>query len=301
MAKPLDWTHLQSFLAVADAGSLSGAARVLGGSQPTMGRHIGALESDLGVRLFDRVPGGLELTPTGADLLERAQPMTAAANQLALAAQGRAEAIAGTIRITASEIMATYVLPDILAELHLAEPEIQIELVASDRTENLLRRDADIAVRMFQPTQADIIARKVADLGVGIYAANEYLARTGRPEKLNDILDHDVVGYDRGEQIIRGFREAGVNVSRDFFSFRTDNQVAAWRMVLAGWGIGFNQLSIGENELAVQRLFPDLILPTIPVWLAAHAELRTSRRVRRVFDYLGAGLERVSARYRQNS
>ncbi len=179
MTESLDWTHLQSFIAVAEHGSLSGAARALGGSQPTMGRHVAALEAALGVRLFDRTAGGLALTPTGADLLDHAGPMGQAANRVALAAQGRSEAIAGTIRLTASEIVATYVLPGILAELHQLEPEIQIELVASDRTENLLRRDADIAVRMYQPTQADVIARKVAELPIGIYAAHDYLARPG--------------------------------------------------------------------------------------------------------------------------
>ncbi|MDE0728663.1 MAG: LysR family transcriptional regulator [Alphaproteobacteria bacterium] len=169
MTERLDWTHLQSFIAVAEHGSLSGAARALGGSQPTMGRHVAALEAALGVRLFDRTAGGLALTPTGADLLDHAGPMGQAANRVALAAQGRSEAIAGTNRLTASEIVATYVLPGILAELHQLEPEIQIELVASDRTENLLRRDADIAVRMYQPTQADVIARKVAELPMTIW------------------------------------------------------------------------------------------------------------------------------------
>jgi len=290
MTKTFDWTHLQSFISVAEHGSLSGAAREMGGSQPTMGRHIAALEEDLGVRLFDRVPGGLALTPTGADLLDHAGPMAAAANRVALAAQGRAEAIAGTIRLTASELVATYILPDILAALRREEPEIDIELVASDRTENLLRRDADIAVRMYQPDQADLIARKVAELPVGIYAAHGYLARSGRPGSLADILDHDVVGYDRGEQIIQGFRAAGVAVDRDFFSFRTDSQVVAWRMVVSGWGIGFNQCGIGDREGGVERLFPDLALPALPVWLAAHAELKTSRRVRRVFDFLAEKL-----------
>ena len=293
MTESLDWTHLQSCIAVAEHGSLSGAARALGGSQPTMGRHVAALEAALGVRLFDRTAGGLALTPTGADLLDHAGPMGQAANRVALAAQGRSEAIAGTIRLTASEIVATYVLPGILAELHQLEPEIQIELVASDRTENLLRRDADIAVRMYQPTQADVIARKVAELPIGIYAAHDYLARAGVPETLADILRHEVVGYDRGEQIIQGFRAAGVEVDRQFFSFRTDNQVAAWHLVVAGWGLGFNQTLIGDGEAKVARILPDSKLPSLPVWLAAHVEIKTSRRDRRVFDFLAHGLAAI--------
>ena len=177
----LDWSLLQSFIAVAGKGSLSAAARALGGSQPTMGRHIGALESELGVRLFERTACGLELTPTGLELLDHARRMDAAANHLSLAAEGRAEAVAGTIRITASEIVATYILPEILTALRRAEPEIEIELVASDRSENLLQREADIAVRMYRPPQADVFTRKVGDLKLGIFAAESYVARRGAP------------------------------------------------------------------------------------------------------------------------
>jgi len=293
MAKPFDWTHLQSFVAVAEHGSLSGAARAAGGSQPTMGRHVGALEAELGVRLFERTAGGLELTPTGTDLLEYARRMAEAADRFSLAAAGRSEAIAGTIRITASDIVAAYILPDILTALRRAEPEIDIELVASDRTENLLQREADIAVRMYRPTQADVFTRKVGELHIGMFAAHAYIERRGVPLSLEDFQGHDIVGYDRSEQIVQGFRAAGIEVDRGFFSFRCDNQVACWHMVLAGYGIGFNQVRIGEAEPRVMRLQVDAELPKLPIWLAAHSELKTSRRVRRVFDFLVEQLQRV--------
>ena len=294
MAETFDWAHLRSFIAVAREGSLSAAARALGGSQPTMGRHVAALEAELGVRLFERAGGGLLLTPTGSDLLDHAERMAEAADRLALAAEGRAEAVAGTIRITASEIVATYLLPDILVALHQAEPEIEIELVASDRTENLLQREADIAIRMYRPTQADVVTRKVADLRLGMFAAESYVARRGAPRSFAEFADHDIIGYDRSDQIIRGFREAGLAVGRDFFSFRSDNQVVCWRMVVAGYGIGFNQTSIGETEPRVLRLPVDADLPTLPVWLTAHAELKTSHRVRRVFDFLAEELRHAA-------
>ena len=290
----LDWSLLQSFIAVAGEGSLSAAARALGGSQPTMGRHIGALESELGVRLFERTAGGLELTPTGLELLDHARRMAAAANHLSLAAEGRAEAVAGTIRITASEIVATYILPEILTALRRAEPEIEIELVASDRSENLLQREADIAVRMYRPTQADVFTRKVGDLQLGMFAAESYVARRGAPQSIEDFRGHDIIGYDRGDEIIRGFRAAGLDVGRHFFSFRCDNQVVCWRMVVAGYGIGFNQTSIGEGEPGITRLAVDTALPALPVWLTAHSELKTSHRVRRVFDFLAEQLGRVT-------
>ncbi len=293
MTKMFDWNHLQSLVAVAEHGSLSAAARALGGSQPTMGRHIAVLETELGVRLFERTAGGLELTSTGIELLEHARHMADAANRLSLVAEGRSEEIAGTVRLTASSIVATYILPDILTALHLAEPDIEIELVATDRTENLLQREADIAVRMYRPTQTDIFTRKVGDLKIGMFAAPSYIERRGTPASMEEFLDHDVVGYDRSDLIIQGFRSAGMDVDRRFFSFRCDDQVVAWRMVVAGFGIGFNQLQIGEAEPGVVRLLADLALPEMPVWLTAHSELKTSRRVRRVYDFLAEGLARI--------
>ncbi len=291
-----DWSHLQTFVAVAEEGSLSAAARALGCSQPTMGRHIAALQDALGVRLFERRTGGLELTPTGLELLHHARGMAGAAQRLALSAAGREESLAGSIRITASDIVATYVLPPILTALHLAEPEIEIELVASDRTENLLLREADIAVRMYRPTQADVFRKKVAEMQIGMFAAPGYLKRRGTPRQLEDFLQHDVIGYDRNEQVIEGLRAVGLEVERDFFSFRCDSQVVCWKMVVAGFGIGFNQLSVGLAEPAVQQIEVDVPLPRLPLWLTAHNELKTSLRVRRVFDFLAEHLAKATAR-----
>ncbi|MCF6329838.1 MAG: LysR family transcriptional regulator [Henriciella sp.] len=290
MTQILDWTYLQSFAAVADQGSLSAAARTLGGSQPTMSRHISALEAELGLRLFDRTGGGLVLTPTGVDLLQHARQMAEAASHLSLAATGRSQAIAGTVRVTASESMAVNVLPPILTALRRAEPEIDIELVASDQTDNLLLREADIAVRMYRPTQADMITRKVGTVETGMFASQDYLTRRGYPSDAADLAEHDLIGHDRSDQIIAGFRELGFDVGRDFFSFRCDNQEVTWRMVVAGYGIGFNRLDIGRAEPSVVRLFEEIEMPQLPIWLTAHAELKTSARVRRVYDFLAAEL-----------
>lgn len=291
----MDWTLVQAFVAVADHGSLSGGARALKSSQPTMSRHIAALEQQLGVQLFDRTGHGLELTPAGTDLLAHAHTMQEAAGRFSLTAGGRAEAIAGPVRITASEIVSSFVMPDVLVALRRAEPEIDIELVPSDRSENLLQREADIAVRMYRPTQADVITRKVGDLKLGVFAADSYLAERGKPESFEDIAAHDMIGYDKSDQMIDGFKQAGFPVDRNFFSFRCDDQVVCWQMVVAGYGIGFNQLSIGQNTPGITRLLPEIPLPSLPVWLTAHPELKTSRRVRRVYDFLAAALAEAFA------
>ncbi|MEM7135650.1 MAG: LysR family transcriptional regulator [Myxococcota bacterium] len=292
MLDDFDWDTLRVFVAAAEAGSFSGAARALGLSQPTAGRQVQALEAQLGVQLFARTSRGLHLTDIGMSLLEHARTMAAAANRLALVAQGQSESIAGVVRITASEIVATYTLPSVLVALRAAEPEIEIEIVASNATENLLEREADIAVRMYRPTQADVITRSVGAISIGAYAAESYLARRGCPMEPEDLLKHDVVGYDRDDTTIRGFRAAGVEVTRRFFPVRTDDQVLAWHLAVAGYGIGFMQVQIGDAEPKVRRVLPKLALPTLPMWLTAHSELKTNRRIRRVYDFLADALRR---------
>lgn len=290
MPAEFDWEKLQVFVAAADRGSLSGAARTLGISQPTAGRQVQALESQLGVQLFSRTARGLALTDTGMELLGYAREMSDAANRLALAALGRVEALGGVVRITANEIVATYRLPPVLLALRAEEPEIEVELVASNATDNLLQREADIAVRMYRPSQTDVIARSLGEIELGVYAAESYLARCGCPKTPEDLLEHDVIGYDRDESMIRGFRAAGVTVERRFFPIRTDDQVVAWRMVVEGSGIGFMQVAIGDAEPAVRRILPGLPLPTLPIWLTAHSELKTSRPIRRVYDFIADSL-----------
>ena len=285
-----DWSHLRLFLAVADQGSLSAAARALGVSQPTAGRQLQALESDLGVKLFARYGRRLSLTEAGWSLVEPARAMADAADRFALAAAGREVGLAGVVRITASEVVATYTLPPILVQLRRAEPEIEVELVASNATDNLMAREADIAVRMYRPTQPDVIARHIRQVPVGAFAAHSYLQRRGVPETADDLLKHDIVGYDRDDTLVRGFAAFGVDVSRRFFPFRTDDQVVAWRAVVAGYGIGFAQMTMGEAEPAVRRVVAELPLPTLSMWLTAHEELRGNRRIRRVFDFLAEGL-----------
>ncbi len=289
----IDWTLLQSFTAVAEHGSLSAAARATAGSQPTMSRHIRQLEEQVGVRLFDRTGGGVSLTEAGQTLAAHARIMADAAARISLTSQSQTETLTGTVCITASEIVATHLLPDILTALHRAEPDIDIELVASDTTSNLLRREADIAIRMYRPTQLDVITKHIGDLTLGAYAAPSYIDRHGMPETPGDMIKHVMVGYDRSELILEGFRQAGVKVNRDFFKFRCDNQVVCWRMVVAGFGIGFNQTAIGDVEPAVNRITAAGDVGTMAIWLTSHGELKDNRRIRRVFDFLEDGLSRI--------
>lgn len=286
-----DWTQIRFFVSVAETGSLSACARATGASQPTVGRAIASLEQSLGVSLFKRHARGFELTEQGADLLPHAQAMANAAADLSLAAEGRSQSLEGPVRITASRIVATYVLPSILADLQRAEPSIEIELVATDTVENLLFREADIALRMVRPTQQDLISKHVCDLPMGAYASEKYLAEHSIPEKIEDLFDHVMIGYDRSTLIIDGARSLGLQVHRDFFAYRTDDQIAYWELVRAGVGIGFTARPVARHDESVVRILPQLEIRALPIWLTSHGALKTSRRVRYVFDFLATALK----------
>jgi len=282
----VSWSLVQAFLAVAQSGSLSKAARQLGQSQPTLGRQIKQIEQQLGVSLFARQPRGLNLTETGAALLPAAQRMAEAMRELSLIAAGREDALHGTVRVTCSEAVAHYLMPEIIATIRLAEPQISIELAPTDSTENLLFREADIAVRMYRSEQLDVITRHIGDLRIGVYAAHSYLDRHGKPATLEDLVKHDFVGYDKNEMILRGMHQIGWDVSRDFFAVRCDNQATYWELVRAGCGIGFGQCVVADDDPRIQKLDLGIDIPSIPVWLAAHEGLRQTPRIRRVWSML---------------
>lgn len=286
----LDWSLIKAFLAVAETGSLSGAAQRLSQSQPTLGRQIRQLETQLGTSLFERHTRGLNLSTAGESLMQPARAMETAAAELTLSAAGQDQQIKGTVRITSSEVVAHHVLPAMIAGLRQAEPEIQIELVPSDTSENLLFREADIAVRMYRSEQLDVITRQITSAPLGVYAARSYLERRGIPQKPDDLLQHDLVGYDRDDRIIAGIRQLGWPATRDWFAVRCDDQNTYWELVRQGCGIGFTQHIVAANDPAIQQILPDLPLEPLPVWLAAPEAMRHTPRIRRVWDYLETGL-----------
>lgn len=286
----IDWAKLQSFVAVAEHGSLSAAARATGASQPTLSRHIAALEEELGLRLFDRTSEGLVLTASGTEIFDNAQAMNASANQIALIASGRSQEISGSVRITASDTVARFTLPPILTALRRAEPSIAIELVASNETNNLLKREADIAVRMYRPTQNDVITRKVGELRVGFFAAKQYLDQRGRPRSPQDFRSHELIGLDQNDTLIQGFRRQNIEVTRDDFSMRTDAMFINLELIAAGWGIGLLHVEVGESVPTLEAVLPDVDIPPLEFWLTAHVELKSSPRIRRVYDFLADAL-----------
>jgi DNA-binding transcriptional LysR family regulator len=285
-----DWSLVRSFLAVAETGSLSGGARQLGTSQPNIGRQIRALEAQLGAGLFRRQPRGLVLTPAGERLLPHARAMRAAAGALTLAAAGEDARLDGTVRITASVVMSVCHLPPIIADLRKAEPRIAIELVPSDESSNLLFREADIALRMYRPTQLDLVTRHVGDLPLTLCAARTYLDRRGTPRQAEDLRDHDLVGYDRSPLLEEGFRAGGLDVGREGFVVRCDDNLAYLALLRAGCGIGVAQVSLVAADPGMVALDLGLSLPRLPLWLTAHEQMRQTPRLAYVWDRLASAL-----------
>ncbi len=288
MDRSPDWDSYRSFLAVLEEGSLSGAARALGLTQPTIGRHIEAVEQALKRSLFVRSQRGLSPTDAALALRPYAEALKANAEALARAASCESDKVKGAVRITASEVIAAEVLPYILTDLVEREPGLSFEVEASNRNLDLMSRAADVAIRMALPQQQNLIAVKAGEAEVGVYATEGYIARRGRLERMEDIDRHVLIGFDRMTPLVRAAVEAYDLPPREAFTLRSDSDLTTLGAIRAGLGIGFCQTGIARREGWV-RLLPQLSLP-LPCWVAMHEDLKTNPACRRTFDALVAGM-----------
>ena len=285
-----DWNRARAFLVTAEEGSLSAAARALGMTQPTLGRQVSALEKELGVALFERVGLGLILTPSGLDLVEHVRAMGEAASRVSLTASGQSQSIEGNVCITCSAYYAVFVLPPIIKKLRKLEPKITIEIIVTSTTSDLRRREADIAIRNFRPTQPELIAKKIKDVSARLYATPEYLKEIGGPKKLEDLSRADFISFDDLDGLISGLNALGLNIKKENFPLQTEHFITHWELVKQGLGIGIMPEELGETETKVVQALPILEAISFPVWLTAHRELNSSRRIRMVFDLLAIEL-----------
>ncbi|MBA3811600.1 MAG: LysR family transcriptional regulator [Caulobacteraceae bacterium] len=292
MARPPPWDLYRSFLAVMDAGSLSGAARDLAIAQPTVGRHIEALERSLGCgALFTRSPGGLRPTSVARALAPQARAMASAAETLARTASGEGGEVRGAVRLTASDIVGVEVLPPILTAFREAWPKVDIELALSNRLEDLLRRDADIAVRMARPTQNALFARRVGVVNLTFHAHRDYLARHGEPRSIGELRGHTLIGFDRVRPIARAISQIDFEVSRELFALRTDSEVAQLAHLRAGFGICPCQPAIARRDPDLVPILTGIFGFDLEVWVVMHEDLKADRRMRLLFDHLAQGLK----------
>jgi DNA-binding transcriptional LysR family regulator len=290
-----DWNHARSFLVTAEEGSLSAAARALGMSQPTLSRQVSALEKELGVVLFERIGLGLTITPSGLELLQKVRLMGDAASQFSLLANGHSQQLEGNVCISASEVYAMFWLPKIIAKLRLLEPKINIEIIATNDASDLRKREADIAVRNFRPTQPELIARKIKDVNAKLYASPSYLKSINKIIELEDLDQANFISFDSSGLLLKGLREMGLNLNSENFNHLSDNFIVHWELVKQGLGIGIMPQDIGDLEPKVQQVLPSFNSINYPVWLTTHRELHTNSRVRMVFDLLGEELAKPYA------
>lgn len=287
MTKPIGWELYRSFLAVLAEGSLSGAARALGITQPTVGRHIAALERALGQVLFTRSPTGLLATDAALALRGYAEAMHSHAAALERAAAAQGPGVSGTVRISASEVIGIEVLPPVLARLRRDHPRLTLELAPTNRVQNLLLREADIAVRMAPPKQEQLIARPVGHVDIGLYARKDYLRHRGTPATLADLGGHTLIGYDTETPFLRGAgKRLAVPWSRDSFALRADSDLAQLALIRAGAGIGFCQVALARRDRRLVPVLPDHVSFQLETWITMHEDLRASPRCKAVFDAL---------------
>jgi DNA-binding transcriptional LysR family regulator len=290
MNREPDWALWRSFSAVVANGSLSAAARELGISQPTVGRHIETLEHNLGLALFERTLTGLKPNSAALRIFEPVAQAQAALAEATMMAEGAQAEYGGTVRITASVMISHYVLPRLLLPIRDRYPGIALEIVPADSTENLLLREADIAIRMFRPTQLELVTRHLGDIPIVPAAHQSYLDRRGTPKTALDLASHDLIGLDRSDLIIAHSQKLGLPLRRDQFVLRTDDQASQWELMRAGLGIGFAQANLLRLTPSMVELTVDLSIPPLEVWLTTHRELFTSHRIRAIYDALAEGL-----------
>jgi DNA-binding transcriptional LysR family regulator len=286
-----NWEWYRSFLAVVEAGSLSGAARALGMTQPTVGRHIDALESALGLKLFIRAFDGYAPTEAALELAPYASSLASTSAALLRVASGHGTTVRGTVRLTASEVIGVEVLPPILAALRAEHPALAVELVLSNQMDDLLHREADIAVRMLRPAQDALVATRVGAVELGLFAHQDYLKAHGAPASLDELTRHTLIGFDRETAYIRRFQAQYPVFTRASLAFRSDSDLAQLGAIRAGFGIGVCQAGLAARDGKLVRVMAPSFTLALDTWVAMHEDLRTNRGCAVTFAALAAGLK----------
>jgi DNA-binding transcriptional LysR family regulator len=285
MNKPFDWNRMRAFLATANEGSLTSAARSLGLTQPTLSRQISALEEEIGLMLFERVGRGLILTAAGREMQHYVRDMGAAADRVALAALGQAQSIEGEVRITASDILSAVLLPSAVSKIKTLAPNLVIDVIADNDVRDLMRREADIAVRHVRPQHPDLVARLICEANAYFYASKEYLAARGHPRSLSDLKQHDFISMGDASRMVDYLRNIGIHLERRQFQVGSENGVVGWALAQAGLGIIPMDEAVARHSPNMVQVLPQTPI-SFPIWLTTHREIHTSPKMRLVFDVL---------------
>ncbi|MEM7568873.1 MAG: LysR family transcriptional regulator [Pseudomonadota bacterium] len=285
-----DWNHARAFLATAQEGSFSAAARKLGQTQPTISRQVTALEDALGVTLFERSSRVFALTQTGAELAQHFTAMGEAAQRISLAAAGQSESFNGTVVIAATNLMATHFLPPMFKTIQQLAPKLKIQVLTSNEVTDLTRREADIAIRHSRPTQDTLFGKRMRDTAAFLYASSAYLKAHGRPESLADVAKMTMVGVEDPRFLHPLLTARGIDMPLDNINFMTASATLSLSLIREGVGIGFMPAQVADICPELELVWPQLEPIPIEIWLVTHRELRTNPQIRLVFDVLSAGL-----------
>jgi DNA-binding transcriptional LysR family regulator len=292
MSKAISWDDQRIFLAVLEAGSLSGAARQLGLSHPTVRARIETLEQGLGAVLFTRSVNGLLPTETAETLRSAARTMAMASDLFVRQASASPGEVAGTVRISVPEIMGVETVPPMLQSLRQKHPALQIELSLSNIQADVLSHEVDVAVRTTAPRQEALLARKVASIALGLFAATTYVATNGMPQTLADLEQHALIGPDRNPLDLQLAKMLVPGAGRSRFVLRTDSHPAQLSAARAGLGIAVCQVPLGNADPRLVRVLPDFVLHQLEVWTVTHENLSRQPRIRAVLDHFAEAFAR---------
>ncbi len=281
------WQWVQSFIAVVEVGSLSKAAQHLGLSQSTLSRQIAQLEKQLNMSLFNRSTQGLGLTAQAHQLVESAQQMQLAGEQFKRIASGSAMNLAGELRISVNEVIGLYYLPLAIKSFNQLYPEVQVEIEISNKASSLNKRDADIAIRMFRPTQLDLIAKRLPDIQLNFYASRQYLSQYGIPQNLEELLEHKMIGFDQDRQMLKAANKLDWPIDRASFIDRSDSLNLQIELAKQGCGISITHKKIIDQFIELQTILSNIAIPKLECWLVCHSDVQHNRRIRVMMDFLG--------------
>lgn len=282
----MDWALIHAFLAVSAEGSVSAAARTLGVSQPTLSRQIRALEQRMQLTLFERSPQGLRLTEQGETLVAAAEQMDEAADRFLRQATGLSEELEGDVRISANEIVGHHLLPPLIAAFRQRHAGVAIEVLISNRASSLSKREADIALRMFRPAQAGLVAMRLPDMELGLFAHRDYLERNGVPASAGQLTKHALIGFDENPDFVQGAAAAGLPLSRENFPVRSDWLPLHVALMRAGAGIGVTHTGLAACYPELSRVLPEAPLPTLEFWCVYHRDVRFNPRIRALARFI---------------
>ena len=281
-----DWDDLRFFLAVARSGRLTAAARRLSADHATVSRRVTALEESLKAKLFERRPQGYTLTAHGERLLTKAEAMETEALAIQSDIGGADMTLAGTVRIGAPDGFGTSFLAPRLPALAKAYPGLELQLIAMPRLLSLSKREADVAITLAPPKEGKVVARKLSDYRLGLYASRDYLEAMPKVETRDDLFEHRFVGYiddliftpelDYLDEIAKGLRA----------QVQSSSVVAQMNAVAAGAGIGVIHHFMAEGDPRLVPVLAEEVSLTRSFWLLVHADLKDVARVRAIVDFL---------------